>query len=69
MMMHHHSGREEMSECDRHLRNEGEWIEGIQAHSMRQVLDRNFRLAEIDFTQPLKCHASARFGLSWRADR
>src|SRR5215475_8924366 len=41
-----------MRECDRHLRHEGEWIERVHARGMRQVLDRNVWLAEIDSHPP-----------------
>jgi hypothetical protein len=37
-----------MSECDPQLHDEGERIERAQAHSMRKVLNRQVRLAEID---------------------
>src|SRR5215831_3164791 len=51
-----------MSEGDRHLRHEGEWIEGAQAHSMCQVLDRNFWIAEID---PHPAAKMPRLGKIW----
>src|SRR5262249_5479923 len=37
-----------MSERDRHLRHKSEWIEGAKMHRMCQMLDRYFRLAEIN---------------------